>query len=104
MNMNVVLQDVLVGRSYPEAGYALFELAEKAIDNKEQVFLDMKGVESVPTLFMNTSFGDLILQHGIEKTKKLFTFNNVTKSQVERIQKYFNDFQTLIENNKKAAK
>lgn len=98
--MNVILRDILVGRSYPEAGCALFELAKKAIDNNEQVILDMKDVESVPTLFMNTSFGDLILAYGIERTKKLFTFNNITKSQVERIQKYFNDFQNLINNTK----
>ncbi len=94
--MNVLLQDILTGKSYPEAGSALFELAEKAVISNEQICLDMKGVESVPTLFMNTSFGDLILRYGIDKTKKLFTFNNITKSQVERIQKYFNDFQKLI--------
>ena len=47
-------------------------------------------------MFMNTSFGVLIVAYGIEKTKKLFVFNNITRSQFNRIQKYFDDYQNII--------
>jgi hypothetical protein len=100
MVVNIVLKDILEGRSYREGGYALFEIAEDAIRQGNIVSLDMKEMRSIPSLFMNTSFGDLILNYGIDNVKKLFVFNNITKSQIDKIQKYFDDFQSLIEEKK----
>lgn len=96
MNMNIVLRDILQGRNFPDAGTSLFKIAEDAIKRGENVVVDMKNIESVPTMFMNTSFGNLIVAYGIDKTKKLFVFNNITRSQFYRIQKYFDDFQNII--------
>ncbi len=95
MTVNVVLKEILKDRTYPEGGYVLYGIAEKAIESGNKILIDMKDVDSVPTLFMNTSFGDLIINHGINETKSLFIFNNITRSQLERIQKYFDDFQNL---------
>jgi preprotein translocase subunit SecY len=101
MTVNVVLKEILKNRTYPEGGSVLYSIAEEAINNGNKILLDMIEVDSVPTLFMNTSFGDLIINYGINETKSLFIFNNISRSQLERIQKYFNDFQTLIEKKEK---
>jgi hypothetical protein len=92
----IILQDLLNSYSYSESGKKVFDTAIKAISEQEIVVIDMISVDSVPTNFMNTSFGSLIDIFGIEKTKKTFKFRNILKSQLERIQKYFNDYQTLL--------
>ncbi len=98
--MNISLKDILKDRSYTDGGYVLFDIADKAILNGDMVVIDMEGVSSIPTLFMNTSFGDLIMKYGIDKTKKIFSFNNINRFQLEKIQKYFNDFQNLYREKK----
>jgi hypothetical protein len=99
--ISILLKDILNGRTYPEGGSVLFEVAKKAVQEGNTISLDLDGVESFPTTFMNTSFGDLIELYGIETTKTLFRFNNITASQVKRIRKYFTDYQNLIENRNK---
>lgn len=96
MNIKIVLQEILMDKSFPDAGTSLFKIAEDAINKGDSVIIDMKNIESVPTMFMNTSFGNLIMEYGIDKTKKLFTFNNISRSLLNRIQKYFDDFQNII--------
>ena len=56
----VLLKDILKDNQYPEAGVLLFKIAKEAIDNGETLILNMCEVESVPTVFMNTSFGELL--------------------------------------------
>ena len=94
--MNVILKEILKNKSYTDCGYDLYAIAESAIEVGDTVSLDMQDVQSVPTLFMNTSFGELIDKYGIEKTKRLFLFNNVSKSLIERIQSYFDKYQALL--------
>lgn len=96
--ITVQIKDILKDRTYPQGGKALYDIAKKAIMDGDIVSVDMSDVESFPTMFMNTSFGDLICEFGTEKTKKAFVFKSITKSQVERIQKYFDDYKKLLEN------
>ena len=84
----VLLKDILKDNQYPEAGVLLFKIAKEAID--------MSEIESVPTVFMNTSFGELIALYGIEKTKKVFLFKSITKAQLQRIRKYFADYENIV--------
>ena len=91
----ILLQSILENKDYADAGTAVYEIAKTAVSNQEVVILDMKGVDSVPTIFMNTSFGKLIDEFGIEETKKSFKFRNILKTQVERIIKYFKDSETV---------
>lgn len=88
---DIILQDILIDNDYSDGGSKVYEIAKNAITNKEIIVLDMKGVDSVPTIFMNTSFGKLIDEFGLETTKKSFKFRNILKTQVERISKYFKD-------------
>ena len=90
----VLLKDILKDNQYPEAG--VFKIAKEAIDNGETLILNMSEIESVPTVFMNTSFGELIALYGIEKTKKVFLFKSITKAQLQRIRKYFADYENIV--------
>ena len=41
---------------------------------------------------MNTSFGKIMSEFGLEKLKSTMVFRNITKVQIERIGKYFTDY------------
>lgn len=84
-------------QSYVKAGEVLGEMTREAISSGCRfVRIDMKGVDSFPTTFMNTSFGYLIDDWGIQKTKSVFVFDNILKSQMERIRKYFKDYESIL--------
>lgn len=93
------LKGLLAQKSYPEAGNIIFNDIKKSIINQDEIILDMSEVLSVPTMFLNTSFGAIIDEFGSQKLKESIRFRNITKSQVERIQKYIIDYNELIKNN-----
>lgn len=76
----------------PLAGSILFDKVKDAVSNGEKIGIDMKDANAIPTLFLNTSFGRLISLYGLEQTKHSFVFYNITRSQADRLRKYFSDF------------
>ena len=82
---------------YAKSGSIVYEISKDIISNGGIVIIDMKGIESVPTNFMNTSFGALITNCGFDKTKQSFKFRNILKSQLSRFAKYFADYQKILE-------
>lgn len=101
MNIDISLKDILKDTSFPKGGSILFEIAKEIIESGNTICLDMEGIESFPTVFMNTSFGDLINIFGISQTKQSFRFKNVTKMQIDRIRKYFNDYEVITKEKNK---
>ena len=95
--VTVKIKDILNGRSYPEGGAVLFDVVRDAINNNQIVSIDMEDVDSFPTIFINTSFGILISQFGLDVTKKAMRFQNIKRAQVERIRKYFDDYMSIIQ-------
>lgn len=91
----VKINALMSGNSYPEAGVKLYNLIKGLLEQDEHIILDMDGVESFPTLFMNTSFGSLLDDFGLDAIKKKLKFRNIKKSHVERIRKYFADYASL---------
>lgn len=75
------------------AGKAVSDDARPILDNGGIIIFDMNGLQSVSTVFLNTSFGYLIDEYGLEKVKNSFKFHNILRSQGERIRKYFEDYQ-----------
>jgi hypothetical protein len=96
MESVVLLRDILKDNQYPEAGVLLFKIAKETIDNGGTVVLNMSEVGSMPAVFMNTSFGELIASYGIEKAKNVFLFKSITKAQIQRIRKYFTDYENIV--------
>jgi len=58
--INISIKEILDGRNYADAGKILFEKIQQILQDNNSISIDMKDVESVPTSFMNTSFGDLM--------------------------------------------
>lgn len=77
------------------AGMLLYKDVLPFIEKNEKVILDFEGAVGVPTLFLNTSLGDLMDVFGIERVKKAFKFTNVLISQADRIKKYFLDYEAI---------
>lgn len=80
---------------FSRSGNAVFDFASSAIQNGDTLMFDMSGQDSVSTVFLNASFGKLIDAFGIDMVKSSFKFSNMLRSQMERIRKYFDDYQTL---------
>lgn len=77
------------------AGKALYNDVFSLIGQPDKIILDFQGTTGIATLFLNTSLGDLMDIFGVEKIKKTFKYTNIQRSQVERIQKYFADYEAV---------
>lgn len=88
----VLLKDILSRNPYPEAGDELYSILCKSIEKGRKIQIDMSGVDSIPTMFMTTSFGRAMDNFGVSRLKSAMVFKNITKVQIERIVKYINDY------------
>ena len=93
--IQVVLNEVMMNKPYPESGKEFGLVIEKAIAENDVVQVDMSGVQSIPTMFMTTSFGSVMNKHGVERLKKTLVFKHISKVQIEKIGKYLKDFAEL---------
>ena len=92
----ILLSDILNDNDYANGGSVVYDIAQPAISNNDIIVIDMQNVDSFPTVFMNTSFGKLMDKFGVDRTKKSFRFKNILKTQVERISKYFSDYESML--------
>lgn len=88
----IVLSEILMGKSYPDAGTEFCDILREVIQIDGTLQIDMKGVDSIPTMFMNTSFGKIMSEYGLARLKKAMVFRNISRVQIERIGKYFKDY------------
>ena len=65
----VILNDILKSKPYPEAGTDFCAILREAVQNADTLQIDMTGVDSIPTMFMTTSFGCIMQDFGAEKLK-----------------------------------
>lgn len=91
----IKLNDILKSKPYPDAGVDFCLILRDAIINGDVLQIDMTGVDSIPTMFMTTSFGAIMNEFGSGKLKKAMVFRNITKVQIERIVKYINDYKEV---------
>lgn len=71
------------------AGDRFYHQVIQAKSTSDKLTIDMKDVTSLPSVFLNVSFGKIIDELGIDTVRNMFLFSNITKSQAERLQKYF---------------
>lgn len=90
------LKAILNKSNYQQAGSCVFDIMDSAENTSEVFVLDMDGVISIPTMFMNTSFGAYIDKYGVEELRTRIKFKNITKVQAECIQKYLFHYEKLI--------
>lgn len=85
----IQLSQLMADRPYPESGQMLYDCMSPLLANGESVTLDMTGVISLPSMFLNASIGMAARNFGVETIKKNIVFRNVTKTQAERLKEYF---------------
>ena len=78
---------VMQGRTFPDAGSALFDMINPALDAGDRIILDMNGVDVLPSMFLNPSIGRIVKERGVSTMSK-FTFRNISRNQMERLRIY----------------
>lgn len=84
----IKLYDLLQGKDYPEAGESLYAIIKSKQNECDKIILDMNGVTSLPSMFLNVSIGKYIDEFGIESLKNKISFAKITKLQAQRIKEY----------------
>lgn len=83
----IKLNDIMVGKEFPDSGNDLYSFILANKDKCDRIVIDMEGVSSLPSIFLNVSLGRYIEEFGIDNIKKL-SFTHITKTQAERISEY----------------
>ncbi len=85
----IQLSQLMADKPYPESGQMLYDYMSPLLANGESVTLDMTGVISLPSMFLNASIGMAARNFGVETIKKNIAFRNVAKTQADRLKEYF---------------
>ena len=83
--MNTALQQ---SKDYSVAGQYLYKSIKEAIANNDRLSVDMAGVTSLPSVFLNVSLGRIIDENGKETLKYYVVFRQITKQQALRLKDY----------------
>ena len=83
----IKLNDIMIGKEFPDSGNDLYCFILDNKDKCERIVIDMEGVSSLPSIFLNVSLGRYIEEFGVDNFRKL-SFTHITKSQAERIRDY----------------
>lgn len=81
------LYDVMVGKDFPDAGNCLYDLIVKNKNTSDKIVIDLDGVSSLPSMFLNVSIGRYIEEFGLDSLKQI-SFTRITKSQANRLAEY----------------
>lgn len=92
MNNTIILKDLMVGRDYPTAGGALFDIIRKYISTNDRIIINMDGVDSLPSMFLNTSIGQFIDNYGKDLLRQKISFTKITRTQALRLQDYLSRY------------
>lgn len=88
----IILKDLLSNKSYPDAGDALFKLCVDCVNNSENIIIDMESVDSLPSMFLNTSIGAFIDKYGKDKLRSTMRFTRITRLQADRLKSYLDKY------------
>lgn len=85
----IQLSQIMENRTYPESGKVLYDSMAPLLAQDQSVTLDLSGVISLPSMFLNASFGKAAKNYGSEIVKKNIVFYHVSRAQAERLREYF---------------
>lgn len=88
MNTTINLLDLMQDKDYPTSGSALYDAILAGQDTASKVIIDMTGVDSLPSMFLNMSLGRYIETFGKDQLKEKIGFAKVSVSQVARLKEY----------------
>lgn len=92
--MNIKISNIMENVSLTQAGNVLYDKMNECLVANDKLVMDMEGVSSIPSIFLNMSFGQFIDNFGIEKLRGMVSFSNITKLQAERIIDYLKRYKS----------
>lgn len=84
----VSLVEIMQGRPYPESGKELYDILDRFLSDEHKIILDMDGVASLPSMFLNVSLGKIIDKYGVGAINGKIEFAHISSSQARRITEY----------------
>lgn len=85
----VNIREILASHgNLPDAGTVLYNEIVNAIASGDKVMVDMEGVSSLPSIFLNVSIGKVIDDYDIDTLKRHVSFCKITRKQAERLKDY----------------
>lgn len=85
------LYEIMRDKEYPVSGDLLFQELERNIAS-EKIILDMNGVISLPSMFLNMSIFKYIQKYGCQSLRSKISFANISSAEANRINNYINRF------------
>jgi hypothetical protein len=79
---------MLSNKSFPEAGRDLFDVLKSKIDGENKIVIDLDGVVSLPSMFLNVSIGQFIAEYGVELLRRKVSFAKISATQAQRLREY----------------
>lgn len=92
INLKNILSE---SRDLPHAGTIFYTKVMEADALSQKVTVNMDGVTSLPSIFLNVSIGKIIDSHGIQWVKEHITFTRITKAQALRLSDYLSRYKTI---------
>lgn len=92
--MLIRLKDIVSDTYTNTAGYTLYSELKRILSNGEQVQLSFFGVPAPSSSFLNSSFGALIEEMGLDKFLKSVKPADVTPTQASMLKHYIQGFRS----------
>ena len=92
--MNIKLIDIVSDTYTNTAGYSLYVVLKRILAEGEQVQLCFEGASAPSSSFLNSSFGYLIEEMGLEKFLQSVKPADVTPSQASMLKHYIQGFRS----------
>jgi len=90
------LKDITRDTYTNASGYSLFLVLEPYLKNNERVILSFEDSNPTSSSFLNSSFGSLIDEFGLETFKSLVKPVRLQKHQVQILNKYISTFNSQV--------
>lgn len=75
----------MANKTYPEAGEILFDMLAEKIKSENKIILDLEGVVSLPSMFLNMSIGRFIETYGVDLLRQKISFAKINFQRISRI-------------------
>lgn len=80
-----------------ESGDDFYRELSMLIAKDEKIVVDMTGVGSLPSVFLNISIGRVIDEYGLVKLREHVSFVSITRQQASRLREYVSKYQYAME-------
>ncbi len=89
-NNLINVSDICISTYSNADGQSLKAAVTELLSGCETVVVSFHGIDSVSTSFLNSSFGELVSEFGLEIIKKRVKITNYTSSLLNSIKKHIN--------------